>query len=499
MQTTAHTTSELCSTGVAGLDEVLNGGLPRNRFYLLEGDPGVGKTTMALQFLLEGQRLGERCLYVTLSESKEEIEQVAHSHGWSMEGVAVVELSLLEKEMKRKTTNTLFHPSEVELQDTVELLKSHIERVQPARVAFDSLSELRLLAESPLRYRRQLLAFKQFFMGRKSTVLWLNDHSSGGEADSQVQSLSHGVVRLEKLELSYGTERRRLSVTKVRGHKYRSGNHDFVIEKGGVRVFPRLLAGENTIREKRGTLQSGVPELDKLLGGGLDAGTSNLFVGPAGTSKSTLAMQFVHQVASKGGRVLFFCFDETLRLACGRAANIGLDLRPFIEAGNLVMKKVNPAELSPGEFAYEIKEAADGEKIDLVVIDSLNGYLAAMPDENFLNLHLHELLTYLGHRGVTSILTLAQSGMFGAMKGPVDVTYLADTVLLLRFFEAQGAVKKAISVMKKRSDDHETTIREFRVDAQGLRIGEVLEQFQGVLRGTPEFVGDLSKMMKARP
>jgi circadian clock protein KaiC len=489
--------AELCQTGIAGLDDVLNGGLPLNRFYLLEGDPGVGKTTLALQFLLAGTRKGEKCLYITLSESKEEIEQVARSHGWSLDDLDIVELSGLEKEMVRKTTNTLFHPSEVELQNTVELLKSHVERVQPARIAFDSLSELQLLAESPLRYRRQLLAFKQFFMGRKATVLLLSDHSQCGEGDAPVQSLAHGVLKLERQEQSYGTERLRLRVNKIRGHKFRSGSHDYVIERGGLRVFPRLVAPETEISYAAETLQSSVPELDRLLGGGLDVGTSNLFVGPAGTSKSTLALQYVHCVAKKGGRILFYCFDETLRLACNRAAKVGLDIQPFIKSGHLVMKKVNPAELSPGQFAHEIKEAAD-EKLDLVVIDSLNGYLAAMPDEKFLNLHLHELLTYLAHRGVTSIMTLAQSGLVGTMNSPVDVTYLADTVVMTRFFESQGAVKKAISVIKKRSDNHETTIREFRVDSRGLRIGEPLVEFRGVLTGTPEFLGDDAKILKTR-
>jgi len=489
---------KLCPTGIQGLDEVLGGGLPCHRFYLVEGDPGVGKTTLALQFLLEGARAGEKCLYITLSESKEEIEQVARSHGFSLDALQIIELSALEAEMGTKKQNTLFHPSEVELQDTVEILKNHVDRIQPTRVAFDSLSELRLMAEMTLRYRRQLLAFKQFLMGKQCTVLLLDDLSHSETGDAQVQSIAHGVISLEKKDCEYGGEQRRLRIRKLRGQPFRGGSHDFTIAHGGLRVFPRLVAAAHNTGYADKTLKTGVSDLDQLLGGGLDAGTSNLLIGPAGTSKTTLALQCAYHAASHGGKVLFFTFDETSRIICRRAAKIGLDIRPFLESGAIVLRKVDPAEIGPGQFAHDIKGAIEKDQTEIVVIDSLNGYLAAMGDERVLSLHLHELLTYLSHQGVATILTLTQSGLIGAMQSPVDLTYLADTVVLLRFFEAAGAVKKAISVMKKRSDNHETTIREFRVDSQGLRIGEPLSQFRGVLTGVPTFEGEVANMLKSR-
>lgn len=491
-------TDELCPTGIQGLDEVLGGGLPAHRFYLVEGSPGVGKTTLALQFLLEGARVGEKCLYITLSESKEEIEQIARSHGLSLEALHIVELSALESEIGSKKQNTLFHPSEVELQDTVEILQKHVERIQPSRVAFDSLSELRLMAEMPLRYRRQLLSFKQFLMGKRCTVLLLDDLSHSVTGDAQVQSIAHGVVSMEKEECDYGGERRRLRIRKLRGQPFRGGNHDFLIAHGGLHVFPRLVAAEHETGYADRTLKTGVADLDQLLGGGLDAGTSNLFMGPAGTSKTTLALQCAHKTASNGGKVLFFTFDETPHILSKRAAKVSLNIRPFLDSGAIVLRKLDPSEIGPGEFAHGIKTRVEKDNVQMVVIDSLNGYLAAMGDERVLALHLHELLTYLSHRGVTTLLTLAQSGMFGTMKSPVDLTYLADTVVLMRFFEAGGAVRKAISVMKKRSDNHETTIREFRVDSGGVRIGEPLTQFEGVLTGVPKFVGNVGDMLKSR-
>ena len=494
----SNSAGELCSTGIQGLDEILGGGLPRHRFYLLEGDPGVGKTTLALQFLLEGARRGEKCLYITLSESKEEIEQVARSHGLSLEALHIVELSGLEAEMGQKNQNTLFHPSEVELQDTVEVLKKHVERIEPSRVAFDSLSELRLMAEMALRYRRQLLGFKQFLMGKNCTVLLLDDLSHHEMGDAQVQSIAHGVITLEKQQCQYGGEQRRLRIRKLRGQPFRGGNHDFTIAHGGLRIFPRLIAADHEKPYPDKTLKTGVNDLDKLLGGGLDVGTSNLFMGPAGTSKTTLALQCAHHAVAHGGKVLFFTFDETPRIICKRAVGIGLDIRPFLQSGAIILRKLDPAEVGPGEFAHDIKTVVEKNKTEIVIIDSLNGYLAAMGDERVLSLHLHELLTYLSHQGITTIMTLTQSGLVGQMQSPVDLTYLADTVVLLRFFEAGGAVKKAISVMKKRSNDHETTIREFRVDSQGLRIGEPLTQFRGVLTGVPMFVGDVADMLKPR-
>jgi circadian clock protein KaiC len=493
-----ETQDEVCPTGVEGLDEILGGGLPRHRFYLLEGPPGAGKTTLALQFLLTGARNGETCLYITLSESKDEVEQVARSHGWSLDNLHVIELSALEAEMGERKQSTMFHPSEVELLDTVEVLKKHVERVRPSRIAFDSLSELRLLAEMALRYRRQLLAFKQFFIGRNCTVLLLDDLSASGTGDAQVQSIAHGVIVLDSQRSSFGGEQRRLRISKLRGRAFRAGFHDFGIVRGGIRVFPRLIAAEHGIEYPDTTLKTGVADLDRLLGGGLDVGTSNLFMGPAGTSKTTLALQCAHTCASNGGNILFFTFDESERIMCRRAAKVSLDLRPFIESGQLALRRVDPSELGPGEFAHGIKTAVEQRNVKLVVIDSMNGYLAAMGDERSLTLHLHELLTYLSHKGVTTILTLAQSGMIGTMQTPVDLTYLADTVVVLRFFEAGGAVRKAISVLKKRSDNHETSIREFRVDSNGVRIGKPLTQFHGILTGVPTFVGNVSDMLQSR-
>ena len=489
---------ELCPTGIEGLDDILGGGLPRNRFYLLQGDPGTGKTTLALQFLLNGAARGEKCLYITLSESKEEIEQVARSHGWSLEPLSIIELSALTAEMGERKSGTLFHPSEVELQDTVDVLKKHIERIQPSRVVFDSLSELRLMAESPLRYRRQLLAFKQFFIGKHCTVLLLNDETTPDPSDNQVQSLAHGVVILDKRELNYGVERRQMHVDKLRGQKFRGGNHEYTIVRGGLRIFPRLIAAEHETSFLDKTLKSGVEELDRLLGGGLDCGTSNLLMGPAGTSKTTLTLQYAHQVASAGGNVLFFTFDEVPRTLRHRAAKIGLDIQPFLKSGAIMLRKIDPAELGPGEFAHDIKAAIESKKVELVVIDSLNGYFAAMGDERLVQLHVHELLTYLAHQGITTIMTLAHSGLIGTMHSPVDLTYLADTVVLLRYFETDGAIKKAISVIKKRSDNHENTIREFRVDSRGLRVGDPLREFRGVLTGVPTFTGEATEMMKTR-
>jgi circadian clock protein KaiC len=386
----------------------------------------------------------------------------------------------------------------VELQDTVEVLKKHIDRIQPMRVAFDSLSELRLMAEMPLRYRRQLLSLKQFLMGKCCTVMLLDDLSHGQTGDSQVQSIAHGVIALDKHDCEYGGEQRRLSVRKLRGQAFRGGPHDFTIVRGGLRVFPRLIAAEHEINYSDKVLKTGVADLDQLLGGGLDVGTSNLFMGPAGTSKTTLALQCIHHTASEGGRSLFFTFDETPRILCKRAVGVGLDVGPFIRSGLINLRKLDPAEVGPGEFAHSIKASVEKDKTEIVVIDSLNGYLAAMGDERVLSLHLHELLTYLSHQGITTIMTLTQSGLVGNVQAPVDMTYLADTVVLLRFFEASGAVKKAISVMKKRSDRHENTIREFRVDSKGVRIGQPLSEFRGVLTGVPTFVGDTANMLKTR-
>ncbi|HEY0171743.1 MAG TPA: ATPase domain-containing protein [Pyrinomonadaceae bacterium] len=477
-------------TGGAGLDKILEGGFPANRLYLIEGDPGTGKTTLGLQFLLEGARRGEPVLYVTLSETKEELTAVARAHGWSLEGVTVHELVPPEESLKAESQYTIFHPSEVELGETTRAVIEEVERVQPRRVVFDSLSEMRLLARDPLRYRRQILALKQYFSGRRTTVLLLDDRTSA-DADLQVQSIAHGVVMLEQLELDYGAERRRLRVSKLRGSRFLGGFHDFAIRTGGVVVFPRLVATGRGVEFEPGVAASGVTEIDALLGGGLDRGTATLVLGPAGCGKSSLAAHFAAAAAGRGEQAAAFIFDENVNTYLNRAAGLGTDLRTEVESGRLKVQPVNPAELSPGEFAHAVCASVEGGA-RLVIIDSLNGYLQAMPDERFLTAQMHELLTYLNQQGVVTILVMAQHGFMGAgMSSPVDVSYLADTVVLLRYFEAAGAIRRAISVVKKRTGRHEDTIREMRLSAsRGVEVGEPLTAFRGVLTGVPVFTGD---------
>jgi circadian clock protein KaiC len=475
------------ATGNDGLDSILEGGFPANRLYLVEGDPGTGKTTLALQFLLEGAARGEPVLYVTLSETKEEIEDVAASHGWSLDGVNIYELIPPEDSLKTEAQYTIFHPSEVEFGETTTAVLDEVERIQPSRVVFDSLSEMRLLARDPLRYRRQILALKQYFAGRQCTVLLLDDRTSTG-SDLQVQSIAHGVVELEHLALDYGAERRRLRVVKLRGSRYRGGFHDFKIETGGGVVYPRLVAAEHRQDFRLEMMTSGVAELDALLGGGLDRGTSTLILGPAGSGKSSIATQFVAAAAERGEHAASFIFDEGTNTYLSRAAGLGREMRKQVEAGHVTLQQIDPAELSPGEFAYFVRRAVERDGARVVVIDSLNGYLQAMPDERFLTAQMHELLMFLNQQGVVTILVMAQHGFMGSQMGtPIDVSYLADTVLMLRFFEARGAVRRAISVLKKRTGYHENTIREMRMSLGGIAVGEPLKDFQGVLTGVPNY------------
>lgn len=474
-------------TGSAGLDDILNGGLPANRVYLVEGDPGTGKTTLALKFLLEGVVQGESVLYVTLSETKEELLAVAKSHGWSLDGVEIYELIPSEESLKTESQYTIFHPSEIELSETTNAVLEEVERIQPRRVVFDSLSEMRLLAREPLRYRRQILALKQYFAGRQCTVLLLDDHTATG-GDLQVQSIAHGVLALENTTMGYGTERRRLRVVKLRGSKYRAGFHDFNIERGGLGIYPRLVAAEHQEEFAQGMISSDVPELDALLGGGLDRGSSTLMIGPAGSGKSSLAAHFLAAAAERGESAAAYIFDENLNTYLSRSEGLGTDIRGHVNAGLLTVQQVDPAELSPGEFAHTVRRAVDENNARVVVIDSLNGYMQAMPDERFLTIHMHELLSYLNQKGVVTILVLAQHGLVGtAMASPVDVSYLADTVLMLRYFEAAGAVRRAISVVKKRTGYHENTIRELRMSPDGITVGEPLSEFHGVLTGVPTY------------
>lgn len=482
-------------TGIFGLDQILNGGLPRNHIYLIDGEPGTGKTTLALQYLLEGASLGERGLYVTLSESRRELNEVARSHGWNLDEIEIFELAT-EEIQATEEGYTLFHPAEVELQQTMDAVINMVKELNPQRVVFDSLSEMRLLAREPLRFRRQILALKQFFSGRQSTVLLLDDKTSPND-DLQLHSLAHGVIVLEHVALEYGSERRRVHITKIRGAQFRGGFHDFRIAKGGLQVYPRILHDAPHGEFSGKILGSGSPHLDALLGGGLTAGTSLLITGAAGTGKSVLCTQYAHSAVKRGERVLFYLFDERLSTFRLRTKALGMDVDDALEKGQLRIQQIEPTDLSPGEFASQVVNAVEREKISLVVIDSINGYLQSMPEERLLPIQVHELLSFLSNNGVTGIMTLVQHGIFG---NPVDeaaeVSYLADTVILMRYFEVNGTVRQAISVVKKRSGDHERTIRECKVSVGGLDLGEPLREFQGVLTGVPTYVGGSVPLMK---
>jgi circadian clock protein KaiC len=476
----------VAATGVAGLDDILNGGLTPNRLYLVEGMPGSGKTTLAFQFLMEGVRRGEPVLYVTLSETAEEIRAVAASHGWTLDGISIRELVPSEQSLEPSEQYTVFHPSEVELSDTTKKIVEDVDRLKPARIVFDSLSELRLLAGNPLRYRRQILALKQFFAGRRCTVLLLDDLTAA-EHDLQVQSIAHGAVLLEHTMPAFGSPRRRLSVTKFRGRDFRGGYHDYAIRHGGLEVYPRLVAAEHRGSSSRERLPSGLAGLDKLIGGGLERGTSTLIQGAAGTGKSTISALFCARAAERGERSALFIFDESPNTLFSRLEGLNIPLKKHVDAGLVRVQPVDPGELSPGEFVHAIRRAVEQHDAKIVVIDSLNGYLNSMPDEKFLIIQLHEVLTYLGQHGVASMLVTAQHGLMGAqMTAPVDASYLADAVVLLRYFEAEGEVRQAISVVKMRGGEHERTIREFSMKGGRISIGEPLRDYRGVLTGVPE-------------
>lgn len=483
MNTQNTVTKAFISTGIPGLDNILGGGLTKERLYLLEGDPGSGKTTMALQFLIEGARRGETVLYITLAENDIELRAVAEAHGLPMDGVTVHEVIPEESLLDPSEQYTVLHPSEVELGETNLLILEMIEKMNPSRVVLDSLSELQLLSGSALRYRRHVLALKQYFAKRACTALLLDDKTAI-RGDQQVRSIAHGVISLQHTDSEYGAERRIVRVLKYRGIAFRRGPHDYAIITGGIIVYPRLVAAETRELVARAQVASGIAEFDALLGGGIEEGSSTLISGPPGTGKSSLAVQFVKTVTDNGQRAAMFLFEESFNTLLNRCVGIGLDLRPSYDAGLLKVHQIDPAEMSPGEFTHAVCSAADaGAKV--VVIDSLNGYLNAMPEARFLTTHLHEVLTYLGQRGVVTILVGVQQGIVGAMTTGVDISYMADNVLILRYFEARGSVQKAISVFKKRGSAHETTLRKFSISQDGIELGQVLDNFQGILTGIP--------------
>ncbi len=487
------TSNPRLQTGISGLDDILNGGLPQGHLYLVEGNPGTGKTTLALQFLLEGLRQGESVIYVTLSESKRELQQVAHSHGWPSTALQIYEMAPPQDDLNPEAQYTVFHPSDVELADTITAILERVDATKPQRVVFDSLSELRMLARDPLRYRRQILALKRHFSGRNCTVLLLDDRTAEGSHDLQLQSIAHGVVMMQSLERDFGIKRRRLEVRKLRGSSYREGFHDYTIETGGLVVYPRLIAAEHKPGFQRQRVLSGLETLDDLFGGGIDTGTSSLFIGPAGCGKSTVALRYAVSSAKRGEKAVIFTFDESLATLLERAAGLGMDPTAFLENGTLEIQQIDPAELAPGEFIMRVRRFVEDDNVRVIVLDSLNGFLNAMPHEQFLAMQMHELLGYLGQQGVATILTMAQHGVLGNMSSPIDVSYLADTVLLFRYFEHAGEIRQALSVIKKRSGPHERTIRELIFDQGRIAVGKPLIDFEGVLTGVPSFLGERQK------
>lgn len=476
-------------TGCGGLDDILGGGLPQGHFYLLEGEPGTGKTTLSLQFVSEGRRKGERVLYVTLSESAADLRSVAHAHSIDLRGVQFVELKPSEQDLKPEGQYSVFHPADIELNDRLQTIVNEVARHKPDRLVIDALSEVRMLAKDPLRYRRQVISLREHTPS-ECTVLLLDDRSSR-HSDLELHSIVHGVIILEKVHREYGKTRRRLEVSKLRGIAFREGFHDYSIRTGGLEVFPRLIAAEHLGEtDEKVPASSGLPQLDTLVGGGLDPGTSTLLIGPAGSGKTTLALRWLTSAAERGEKAAAFIFEETVSTLLRRARGLGMDLKPHLDSGLIKIEHLDPAEMSPGEFTDKVRACVDGEGARVVAIDSLNGFLQAMPGEQFLALHLHELLTYLNHKNVVTLMVLAQAGLVGnAIQTPADVSYLADNILVLRYFEVQGEVRQAISMIKKRSGPHEHTIRELRLGPESIRVGEPLTNFHGVLTGIPAIVG----------
>ena len=484
------------STGVAGLDEVIDGGLTAQRLYLIEGTPGTGKTTLALQFLINGVKLGEPGLYITLSETAKELREVATSHGWSLQEIEIFEL-VSEDGLEPESEQSILHPSEVELGETTQRIMDKVIASHPARVVFDSLSELRLLAQNPLRYRRQILALKYFFTTRKCTVLMLDDRSSE-LGDPNLHSLAHGVISLEQASLAYGPERRRLRIVKMRGIKFRGGMHDFTLNTGGITVYPRLIAAEHARRFQHETVRTGSVELDRLLGGGLTRGCNTLLTGPSGAGKTTTAMRCVLTALQRGERAAYFLFDEGINLLLRRCASLGMHLQPFVDSGQLLLRQVDPGELSPGEFSCGVRQVVEAEAATMVVIDSLDAYMQAMPGEKFLMLQMHELLTYLNQQGIVTLMVLGQHGLVGEVRSDIDLSYLSDSILLFRFFESKGQMHTAVAALKSRATEHERTIREFRLGSGGVSLGNALLDFEGVMSGLPNYRGSTPMLQPAK-
>lgn len=482
------------SSGIAALDDILAGGFVQNRLHLVEGAPGTGKTTLGLQFLQAGREAGEKTLYIALSETGDELKATARAHNWSLDGINLFELLPPDREFA-EGSQTMFHSSEVELSETMRLLLAEIERLKPARIVLDSLSEVRLLAQNALRYRRQILALKHYLARQQATVLMLDDLTSEMH-DLQLHSIAHGVLTLEQLALDYGAERRRLRVKKMRGVPFRGGYHDYTIRTGGLDIFPRLVAAEHYASHPKDTVESVSPELDQLLGGGLRRGTSALLVGPAGSGKSSVALSYLVAAARRGEKSALFAFDESIGSIIDRSAGLGMSIGPYAKDGTVVLQQLDPAEMSPGEFTQLVRQAVDEKGARLLVIDTLNGLLNAMPDERYIILQVHELLTFLNQRGVLTILIVAQHGLIGTTHNPLDLSYISDTVLLLRFFEAHGEIRKAVSVVKKRVGSHEASIREFRLSSAGLQVGKPLKEFHGIMTGVATYTGS-QPMLKA--
>jgi circadian clock protein KaiC len=485
--------SERVPTGIIGLDYILKGGLPKNRLHLVEGNPGTGKTTLGLQFLLEGTRLGETSLYITLSESKEELASVAESHGWSLDTLHVQDLTDAGGDSLRDGSQyTVFHPSEVELDETTRLILAEVERINPDRVVFDSLSEMRMLASDPLRFRRQILALKQYFLSRRCTVMLLDDRTSK-LPDRQLESIAHGVISLEYVPVEYGRQRHAMRVVKMRGVNFQSGLHDFNIETGGIVLFPRL-SPEKMVEYSPDDLVSGDKELDELMGG-LHCGTSTILIGPAGVGKSTLSMMYAYAAAERGDRVAVYLFDEGTDTLLKRASELGIGIQKHVDNDMIMLRQIQLAELTPGELSYMVSREVEEKGTRVVIIDSVNGYMMATPQEKYLTMQFHELLAYLNRNGVISMLVVGQYGLVGTMQAPIDMSYLADSVVMLRYFEAEGSVRQAISVLKKRSGAHERTIREYHMGQGGLQLGRPLSEFRGVLTGVPVYEGSADKLI----